>query len=103
MTVADRHGARGQAGQAHRILGQADQSGNPDRASFHFQHSIAILREVGARNELALSFASYGRFHKQQQNIDQAREYLTKALETFEQLGTMIEPDKARKDLAEFA
>jgi tetratricopeptide (TPR) repeat protein len=101
LTVADRHGARGQAGQAHRILGQADQSSNPDQAAFHFQKSIAILQKVGAENELALSFASYGRFHKQQEDIDQAREFLTKALEIFERLGTLIEPDKVRRELAE--
>jgi hypothetical protein len=30
----------------------------------------------------------------------QAREYLTKALEIFERLGTLIEPDKVKKELA---
>ena len=30
-----------------------------------------------------------------------AREYLTKALEIFERLGTLIEPDKVREELAE--
>jgi len=42
-----------------------------------------------------------GRFHKQQGNVEQAREYLTKALEIFERLGTLIEPDKVKKALAE--
>ena len=30
-----------------------------------------------------------------------AREYLTKALEIFARLGTLIEPDKVRKELAD--
>jgi len=30
-----------------------------------------------------------------------AREYLAKALEIFERLGTLIEPDKVRKELVE--
>jgi hypothetical protein len=33
--------------------------------------------------------------------MTQAREYLTKALEIIERLGTLIEPDKVRKELAE--
>jgi flagellin-specific chaperone FliS len=42
-----------------------------------------------------------GRYHKQQGNVDQAREYLTKALEIFDRLGTLIEPDKVREELDE--
>lgn len=38
---------------------------------------------------------------KQQGDIEQAREYLTKALQTFKRLGTLIEPEKVRKELAE--
>jgi hypothetical protein len=34
-------------------------------------------------------------------DCQKAREYLTKALEIFERLGTLIEPDKVRKELAE--
>jgi hypothetical protein len=44
-----------------------------------------------------------GRYHKQQGNTEQASEYLTKALEIFERLGTLIEPDKVRKELAELS
>ena len=33
--------------------------------------------------------------------FDEARKYLNQALETFERLGTLIEPDKLRKELAE--
>ncbi len=34
-------------------------------------------------------------------NVEEAREYLTKALEIFERLGTLIEPDKVKQELAE--
>ena len=40
-----------------------------------------------------------GRYHKQQGNTKQARKYLTDALEIFERLGTLIEPDKVREEL----
>jgi hypothetical protein len=50
---------------------------------------------------LALAYASYDRFHNQQGRIAEARDYLTRALEIFERLGTLIEPDKVRAELAE--
>jgi hypothetical protein len=51
---------------------------------------------------LALAYAGYdGRLHKQKGQIAKAREYLTKALEIFERLGTLIEPDKIREELTE--
>jgi flagellin-specific chaperone FliS len=51
------------------------------------------LREIKAENELALAFVGYGRLYKQQNQITQAREYLVKALEIFERLGTLLEPE----------
>jgi hypothetical protein len=50
---------------------------------------------------LALTLSGYGRLHKQQGNVADARDALTQALEIFETLGTLIEPDKVRQDLAE--
>ena len=47
-----------------------------------------------------MAYAGYGRLHKQQGEIVQAREYLTKALEIFERLGTPTEPEKVREILA---
>ncbi len=59
-----------------------------------------MLQEIKAENELALAYAVYGRLNKQQGKVGQAREYLAKALEIFEQLGTLVEPDKVREELA---
>ena len=42
-----------------------------------------------------------GRYHKLQGNTEQAREHLIKALQIFEWLGTLVEPDKAREALAD--
>jgi tetratricopeptide (TPR) repeat protein len=74
---------------------------NPNQAATHFQRSIAVFQEIKAENELALAYAGYGRLHKQQNQIAQARDYLMKALEIFERLGTLLEPDKVREILAE--
>ena len=42
----------------------------------------------------------YGRLHTQQGHTTQARDYLTRALEIFERLGTLGEPEKVRQALA---
>ena len=41
------------------------------------------------------------RFHKQQGDVDEARKYLTDALEIFERLGTLLEPERVTKELGE--
>ena len=42
-----------------------------------------------------------GRLHKLGDECTEARRYLTQALEIFERLGTLIEPDKVRQELTE--
>jgi tetratricopeptide (TPR) repeat protein len=92
-------------GSAHRFLGEIALCTNPAQveeplASPHFEQSMAILQQIHAENELALAYAGYGRLHRQQGHIAPAREYLTRALEIFERLGTLLEPDKVRQALA---
>jgi tetratricopeptide (TPR) repeat protein len=101
LEIADRCKARYFVGFAHRLLGEIALKNNPSQAAPHFEHSIAVLREIKAENELALAYAGYGRLHKQQGRIAQARENLMKALEIFERLGTLLEPDKVREELAQ--
>jgi len=60
-----------------------------------------VLREIRAENELALAYEGYGRLQKQQGHIVQARKYLMEALEIFKRLGTLIEPEKIREELAQ--
>jgi len=96
-----RNGMRFWRGSGQRLLGEVALKTDPSNAAVHFENSIAILREVQAENELALAYAGYGRMHRQQGDIRQAREYLTQALEIFERLGTLIEPEKVRRELTE--
>jgi tetratricopeptide (TPR) repeat protein len=100
LEMAERYGVRYYAGFAQRLLGEIALKTNPAQATRHFEKSIAIFREIKAENELAMAYAGYGRLHKKQGEIARAREYLTKALEIFERLGTLIEPDKVREELA---
>ena len=106
LDTAERCGMKFVIGSAHRLLGEIALTTNPTQAEAplaapHFETSIAVLRAINAENELALAYAGYGRLYQQQGNISQAREYLTRALEIFERLGTLLEPDKVRQALAE--
>jgi tetratricopeptide (TPR) repeat protein len=106
LEIAERCGMRFLLGSAHRFLGEIALHTNPAQveaplAAPHFERSIAVLHAINAVNELALAYAGYGRWHRQQGHIAQARDYLTRALAIFERLGTLGEPDKVRRALAE--
>ena len=101
VKIAKRCESRFYFGSAHRLLGEIALNTEPSAAASHFEKSVSVLEEIKAENELALAYSGYGRHHKQQGNIGQASEYLDKALEIFERLGTFMEPDKVRKELAE--
>jgi len=101
LEIAKRCGARYYAGFAQRLLGEIDLKTNLSQALHHFEKSITIFREIKAENELAMAYAGYGRLQKRQGQFAQARDYLKKALEIFERLGTLIEPDKVREILAD--
>jgi hypothetical protein len=96
-----RCGAKYYIGFAHRLLGELALKIKPTSASLHFERSIVVLIEIKAENELALAYAGYGRICMQKGQIAKDRPYPTKALEIFERLGTLIEPVKVRKLLAE--
>jgi class 3 adenylate cyclase/tetratricopeptide (TPR) repeat protein len=97
---AQRCGTQFLVGSAHRLLGEIALCTTPAEAAPHFEQSIATLHAIHAENELALAYAGYGRWHAQQGDMAQARDYLTRALAIFERLGTLGEPDRVRQALA---
>jgi len=101
LRIATRCGARYCIGYAHRLLGEIALKTEPLKAQPHLQRAIEIFRDIKAENELALAYSGMGRFHTQQGNVEPARDYLADALEIFNRLGTLIEPDKVKKELAE--
>jgi tetratricopeptide (TPR) repeat protein len=105
LDIAERCGMKFLLGSAHRLLGEVALTTKPAQveapmAAPHFEQSIAILQQIKAENELALAYAGYGRLHQRQGHVEQARDYLTRALAIFERLGTLGEPDKVRQELA---
>jgi class 3 adenylate cyclase/tetratricopeptide (TPR) repeat protein/ribosomal protein L40E len=101
IELAERYEVKCFTPYAFRILGEVTLKTDPAQAAEYFEKSIGISQMVKAENELALTYADYGRYYKQIGDIVQAREYLIKALKIFERLGTLIEPDKIKIELAE--
>jgi tetratricopeptide (TPR) repeat protein len=99
--LAERCGARYYYGSAHAMLATIAQETDPAGAAAHFGESIAVFRDTKAENDLALACAGYGRLHKRQGRTAEARRYLGDALRIFERLGTPVEPEKVREELAE--
>ena len=101
MEIASRCGARYYIGFANRLLGEISLRNEPFQATTYLQRSIAILEEIKAENELALAYKVYAQLLKQKQQIAETRVYLSKALEIFERLSTLLEIEKVREILAE--
>ena len=89
----------------HRLLGEIALERNPEQlseplAAPQFEAGISILRDIKAEDDLACAYAGYACLHKRQGRTAQAHEYFSRALEIFERLGTLVEPDKVRAELA---
>jgi tetratricopeptide (TPR) repeat protein len=100
MEIAKRCEMRFILGAGYRLAGEISGKTNPEDSAGFFEKSITLLKEIDAENELAMAYAGYGRLHKQQGNVFEAKEFLNRALEIFERLGTLIEPDRVREELA---
>jgi tetratricopeptide (TPR) repeat protein len=99
--LAERHGMQYWNAWAQLLLGEVALKTNSEKAHSHFEKSITIFEKIKAENDLALAYAGYGRLYKKQSKKVEARKYLTMALEIFQRLGTLIEPDKVRQELEE--
>jgi predicted ATPase/class 3 adenylate cyclase len=104
LKVIEPSDARFYVACARRLLGEvalAEGGEQLSAAAGYFESSIAMLEKLGAENELALAWTGYARLHQKMGDRGVARQYLTRALSTFERLGTRIEPDRLRRTLAE--
>jgi tetratricopeptide (TPR) repeat protein len=101
LEVGERCGIRIFIARSHRLLGEVALKTEPSQAAGHFEKSMAVCQEIKAENELALAYAGYGRLLRHQGRTSEAREYLTRSLEILDRLGTLIDPDKVRQELAE--
>jgi len=107
LDLAGQSGMKFYWGIAHRLLGDIAVVNNVPEAELsaaveHFEQSIAILGEIGARSELAYAHAGYGRLCRKAGRLTEARNNFIRALELFDDLGTLIEPEQVREDLRVF-
>jgi tetratricopeptide (TPR) repeat protein len=106
LKTAERAGLKYYAAWCHHLLGEALLKSDPSRekarfAETCFECAVSICRKIRAENSLAVAYAGLGRCHKHQGNAAVAREYLNRALEIFQRLGTLLEPDNVRKEMAQ--
>ncbi|HMA85864.1 MAG TPA: adenylate/guanylate cyclase domain-containing protein [Desulfosalsimonadaceae bacterium] len=101
LEINQRCGVKLNIGWNHLLLGEVLLETNVSQALPHFEKSEIIFKNIKAENLLALTYAAFGRFFKLQGDATQARNYLKKALEIFERLGTLLEPEKVKKELAD--
>ena len=101
LEVIEPCGMRGWMGIAYRLLGEITCTDDVTAARGHFERSVALHSETNAQPELALTCASYGRFHRRHGQLADARKYLRQALDISERLGVLIEPRRLREELSE--
>ena len=70
------------------------------KAEAHFNRAIETAKEVGAKGLLAQSYHSLGLLHTAKKQTHPAKEYLSKAIELFEQCEAEVYLQQARDALA---
>ena len=106
IDISARAGMKFYSGSMHRLMGEITLAKNPDQsaeplAGAHFEESFSLLSATKAENELALAYAGYGRFLKARRRLAEATDYLRHAMQIFDRLGTMVEPERVREQLAD--
>ena len=96
-------GYRHLEGWAERLLGECAGPEAPAIAAAHLTRAAEILETAGARNELAKTLVAQATLKTAAGDSPGARGLLERALTTFDALGTLDGPDRARTLLAELA
>ena len=102
LNISKKIGMEYHIGLAHRILGEIELQYDENIAKKHLEKSIAIYSDIKAENELALAYVGYAKFQNKIGMNEVACEYLEKALDIFERLGTLQEPEKVKAQLEGF-
>ena len=70
------------------------------KADFHFRKSIEIVKDIGANSLLARTYLDCGLLCKAKKRNEKAREYISKAIEIFEQYEAEIYLKQAKEELS---
>ena len=69
------------------------------KAEAHFKKAIEIAKEIGAKSVLGTTFFDWGLLHKAKKRKVKAKEYISKAIEIFEQCEADLYLKQAYKEL----
>ena len=97
LEIAHKTGDRVFEGVAHRVLGKVKALGHQqwEEGEKHFSESIDILKALENEHELGKSYYECGLVLRDKGEIDQAREYLSQAIEIFERTGASERLERA--------
>jgi tetratricopeptide (TPR) repeat protein len=69
------------------------------KAEEHFKRAIALAKEVGTKNYMAMAYLDLGLLHKAKKRTDQAKECISKAIKLFEQCEATVFLKQAKEAL----
>jgi len=96
LAVSRELGYRYFQGRAELLLAECLSIDDADRATNHLGSATAILTEVGARNDLGKALVVQAEISRRACDLAGARALLGRALEIFEELGTLDDTSRAR-------
>jgi tetratricopeptide (TPR) repeat protein len=96
ILATSRRQSRRAEGIGERLLGESRLADDPRAAAQHLDAASRILNAIGARNELARTFALRGQLHRADGDLTTARSLLERALSLFEELRTVDEVPRVR-------
>jgi tetratricopeptide (TPR) repeat protein len=97
LAWAERAGAGYITARSRRTMAEIDAASGAEMAALsHLERAIEVSERTGSENELALALAERGRLL----GGATGRRELERALSIFDRLGTLIEPDHIRAELA---
>jgi len=96
LAVSRELGHRYFEGRAELLLAECALIDDPDGAAAHLRNAMSILTAVGARNDIAKALVVQARLSQRLGDSDGAGKLLERALQIFEDLGTLDEPARVR-------
>jgi len=67
------------------------------RAEYHFNKAVEMANEIGAKGVMGQAYLDLGLLHKTRKRKDQAKQYILKAIQLFEETNAEVYLKSARQ------